>query len=141
MYFSTNLYNIYPGTGDFSFQFTSVADRWLEAVEVMGGSTTPWQIPYMNYRAFNLMTMTPFPSGVVEPEAAGALAWILYNAYVETGNEKYRIGAEWCMEFLNSLTSNPSYELQLSYGAYTAARMNAELGTSYNMSKIIKLVF
>ena len=139
--FFYQLYNQYPTVGDFPNQFTSVADRWMEAVEVMGGSTTPWQSAYMNYRAFNLMTMTPFSSGVVEPEAAGALAWILFNAYVKTGNEDYRIGAEWCMEFLNFLTSNPSYELQLSYGAYTAARMNAELGTTYDIQKIMNWCF
>ena len=139
--FFYQLYNLYPSTGDFDFQFTSVADRWLDAVKAMGGSTTPWHIPNMNYRAFNLMTMQPISSGVVEPEAAGAIAWILYNAYLETKNEKYRIGAEWCMEFLNSLSSNPSYELQLSYGAYAAARMNAELGTTYNIPKIINWCF
>jgi hypothetical protein len=139
--FFYQLYNQYPTVGDFSNQFTNVANQWLKAVKVMGGSTKPWQTPSMNYRAFNLMTMTPYASGVVEPEAAGALAWILYNAYVETGNDNYKIGAEWCMEFLNSLTSNPSYELQLSYGAYTAARMNAELGTNYNVQKIINWCF
>ena len=139
--FFYQLYDQYPATGDFSNQFLMVADRWLDAVKAMGGSTTPWKIPYMNYRAFNLMTMKPLSSGVVEPEAAGAIAWILYNAYLETKNEKYRIGAEWCMEFLNSLSSNPSYELQLPYGVYTAARMNAELGTTYNISKMINWCF
>ncbi len=139
--FFYQLYDQYPSIGDFSNQFINVANRWLEAIEVMGGSTTPWESPYMNYRAFNLMTMTPYSSGIAEPEAAGGLAWILYNAYRETGNEDYRIGAEWCMEFLNSLTSNPSYELQLSYGAYTAARMNAELGTTYDIQKIINWCF
>ena len=139
--FFYQLYDMYPVTGDFSSQFTSVADRWLEAVEVMGGSNTPWQSAYMNYRAFNLSTMTPYTLDVPEPEAAGALAWILYSAYAETGNEKYRIGAEWCMEFLNSLVSNPSYELQLSYGVYTAARMNAEIGTNYDIEKLINWCF
>ncbi|MFZ2323023.1 MAG: LamG-like jellyroll fold domain-containing protein [Ignavibacteriaceae bacterium] len=139
--FFYQLYNQYPNAGDFSNQFISVADRWLDAVKIMGGSTTPWHNPNMNNRAFNLITMEPFTSGVLEPEAAGALAWIFYNAYTKTGDDKYRIGAEWAMEFLNSLTSNPSYELQLSYGAYTAARMNAELGTTYNVSKIINWCF
>lgn len=139
--FFYQLYDLYPTAGDFPNQFISVADRWLQAAEVMGGNTTPWHSAYMNYRAFNLMTMTPYSSGVPEPEAAGALAWIFYNAYTETGNESYGIGAEWSMEFLNSLTSNPSYELQLSYGAYTAARMNAESGTNYNIEKIINWCF
>ena len=139
--FFYQLYDQYPNVGDFQNQFINVADRWLEAVKVMGGNTIPWQIPNMNYRAFNLMTMTPYASGVVEPEAAGALTWIFYNAFMESGNEDYRIGAEWCLEFLNSLTSNPSYELQLSYGTYTAARMNAELGTTYDIQKILNWCF
>jgi len=139
--FFYQLYDKYPDTGDFSNQFTSVANRWLAAANAMGGSTTPWHVPYMNYRAFNLMTMQPLSTGVVEAEASGAIAWILYNAYLETGNREYKIGAEWCMEFLNSLTSNPSYELQLSYGTFAAARMNAELGTTYNLSKMLNWCF
>ncbi|KAA3660986.1 MAG: T9SS C-terminal target domain-containing protein [Calditrichaeota bacterium] len=139
--FFYQLFDLYGGVGDFEFQFTSVADRWLEAVTQMGGITVPWMKPNMNYRAWNLSTMTPNDQGVKEPEAAGAIAWILYNAYIKTGNEKYRIGAELAMEFLNSRTTNPSYELQLPYGAYTAERMNAELGTNYNITKIINWCF
>ncbi|MCX6151260.1 MAG: T9SS type A sorting domain-containing protein [Ignavibacteriales bacterium] len=132
---------LYPNTGDFNFQFTSIANRWLEAVNKMGGSTTPWTVPNMNYRAWNLREMKPLDSGVREPEASGAIAWILYNAYIKTGDEKYRIGSELALEFLNSLNYNPSYEIQLPYGAYSAARMNAELGTNYNTEKIINWCF
>jgi len=131
----------YPHTGDFDYQVTTLADRWLEAVEAMGGSTTPWSIPYMNYRAFNLSTMTPLETGVKEPEAAGALGWILYQAYKITGQKKYRIGAELCLDFLNDLTDNPSYELQLPYGVYIAARMNAEQGTEFNIEKMMNWCF
>ncbi|MEJ2494676.1 MAG: T9SS type A sorting domain-containing protein [Ignavibacteriaceae bacterium] len=139
--FFYQLYSLYPNTGDFNFQFTSVADKWLAAVKTMGGSTTPWQKPNMDYRAFNLKTMKPYSLDVHEPEAAGAIAWILYNAYIETNDTKYRIGADWAMEFLNGLTSNPSYELQLPYGAYLAARMNAELGTTYDIEKLVNWCF
>lgn len=139
--FFYQLYDIYPNTGDFEYQFRKVADRWLEAVDTMGGSTTPWRKPGMYYRAFNLITMTPYSSGVPEPEAAGAIAWILYNAFVETNNPDYRIGAEWAMEFLDGLTSNPSYELQLPYGVYLAARMNAEIGTTYDIEKLLNWCF
>ncbi|UCE20197.1 MAG: hypothetical protein JSV84_07640 [Gemmatimonadota bacterium] len=139
--FFYQLYDLYPQTGDFAFQFTTVADRWLEAVVAMGGGTAPWQRPYMNYRAWSLSTMTPNAAGVPEPEAAGAIAWLLYHAFAETGQSRYRIGAEWAMEFLNSLTTNPSYELQLAYGAYIAARMNAEIGTAYDVEKIVNWCF
>jgi hypothetical protein len=139
--FFYQLYDLYPGTGDFVHQFNSVADQWLKAVETMGGDVTPWAEPNMNYRAFSLSQMQPLDSGVRQPEAAGAIAWILYNAYVETGTEKYRIGAEWCLEFLNTWSTNPSYELQLPYGVYTAARMNAESGTGYDIYKLTNWCF
>jgi hypothetical protein len=139
--FFYQLYDLYPGTGDFEFQFTTVADRWLEAVIAMGGSTSPWTIPNMNYRAWKLSNMTPLIGGVIEPEAAGAISWILYNAFLETGLEKYRIGAELCLEFLLSLSTNPSYEIQLPYGVLTAARMNAEAGTNFNIEKLINWCF
>jgi hypothetical protein len=38
-------------------------------------------------------------------------------------------------DFLQQLTKNPSYELQLPYGTYIAARINAELGTEYDIQK------
>jgi hypothetical protein len=139
--FFYQLYDLYRGTGDFQNQFITVADRWLEAVDSMGGSTTPWTMPNMNYRAWELSTMTPNKGTPFELESAGAIAWILYHAYTETGEEKYRIGAEWAMEFLNSLTTNPSYELQLGYGVLAAARMNAELGTNYNIEKLVNWCF
>ncbi len=132
---------LYPHTGDFDYQFTMVADRWLQAVGVMGGRTTPWQVPNINHRGWFLQTMTPYDQGVRQPEAAGALAWLFYHAYTQTDSEKYRIGAEWAMEFLDNYGSNPSYELQLPYGTYLAARMNAELGTSYNVERMLNWCF
>lgn len=139
--FFYQLYSQYPTTLDFQTQFTTVADRWLQAVQAMGGSTTPWAVPNMNYRAFNLATMQGLADGVREPEAAGAIGWLLYHAYLETGEKKYLDGAQQSLEFLNGLTSNPSYELQLPYGAFVAAKMNAEQGTSYNISKMLNWCF
>jgi len=139
--FFYQLYSIYPNTPDFNNQFVTVADRWLQAVYAMGGSTTPWKIPNMYYRAWNFSSMSPNASGVPEPEASGAIAWILYNAFSVTKEEKYRVGAELAMEYLNSLTSNPAYEIQLPYGTYLAARMNAELRTNYDLEKLVNWCF
>ncbi len=133
---------LYPNNNVFKTQFTTVADRWLEVVNKMGGSTTPWKVPNMKYQGWDFSTMTPYSQHVHdEPETAGAIAWILYNAYKLTGNSKYRVGAELSMEYLNGLTSNPAYELQLSYGVYMAARMNAELGTNYDITKMLNWCF
>ncbi len=139
--FFYQLYDQYPGFGDSDSQFLTVADQWLAAVETMGGSAAPWDDAYMNYRGFSFSTMTPNASGVREPEAAGAVGWILYHAYKETGDERYRMGAEWAVEFLDSRTTNPSYELQMPYGAYIAAKMNAELGAGYDMGTLVDWCF
>jgi hypothetical protein len=139
--FFYQLYSLYPATADFSSQFTTIADRWLAAINAMGGSTTPWSLANVQHRAFDLAKMLPNNSGVVEPEAAGAIAWILYQAYVKTGDQKYRIGAEIALESLLVYPTNPSYEQQLPYGAYVAARMNAELGTSYDIPKMLSWCF
>lgn len=97
-------------------QYISVADQWLQAVYSLGGVTYNWTRPSMSYRAFNLATQKPLDSGVKEPESAGTIAWILFHAYLTTGQEKYRRGAELAMEYLSSIGSNPAYELQLAYG-------------------------
>jgi hypothetical protein len=136
------LYDLYPNMGgDAPFQFNAIADRFLTAVQTMGGSATPWHKANMDYRAWNFKTMQPNANGVHEPEAAGAYAWLLYNAYRKTGNPAYRQGAEWSMEFLSEWATNPSYELQLPYGTYTAAKMNAELGTKYDVEKMVNWSF
>ena len=141
--FFYQLYSMYPSTGNFQNQFVMVANRWLAALNAMGAGTTPWSLANLNHTAWNLSTMTPTNSGWVEPEAGGTIAWLLYSAYVQTGNTQYRIGAELAMESLlvYPVNQNPSYELQLPYGAYIAARMNAELGTTYDMTKIVNWCF
>lgn len=135
------LYSQYPNQTDFHEQLTTIADRWLEAVHAMGGSTTPWTVPQMNYRAWDLMSMTGNADGVKEPEASGGIGWLLYHAYLVTGETKYLEGAQMSIEFLSNLTSNPSYELQLPYGTFIAAKMNAELGTTYDIPKMINWSF
>ncbi|WP_420457436.1 LamG-like jellyroll fold domain-containing protein [Rubrivirga sp.] len=131
----------YPGVGEFDRQFRLVADQWLSAVQALGGSAAPWSLPAITYRGFALSTMTPRLDGVPEPEAAGAIGWLLYSAYRETGDERYRIGAEQALAALERQSQNPSYELQLPYGTLAAARMNAEVGTHFDIEKLLTWSF
>jgi len=135
------LYDLYGSIGDAENQFHHVADRMSGAVRAMGGSATPWTRAFMDYRAWDFLNMQPNADGVHEPEAAGAYSWLLYHAYKKTGNEDYLRSAEWSMEYLVNLNSNPSYELQLPYGAYAAAKMNAEIATEYNIEKLLFWIF
>ncbi len=136
------LYDLYPKfNAEADFQFNAVSEKFLEATRKMGGNATPWTPAAMNYRAWNFKTMEGNTNGVKEPETAGTFGWLLYHTYKTTGNPEYLKGAEWSIEYLNSLTSNPSYELQMPYGAYVAAKMNAEIGTDYNISKMVNWCF
>ncbi|HUI11364.1 MAG TPA: LamG-like jellyroll fold domain-containing protein [Bacteroidota bacterium] len=139
--FAFQIASLFPGGGDFPSKIPVVAGRWRAAVAALGGSTTPWGLANFNHRAINLLTMKPTDASVPEPEAAGAIAWILYMAYVRTGNQDFRVGAELALESLLVYTTNPSYELQLPYGTEIAARMNAELGTTYDLTKMMNWCF
>lgn len=139
--FFYQVYDLYPGTQGFDSQFRTVADRWLESVYAMGGDATPWTTPSMNYRGWYLSSMTGNTDGVKEPESAGSIAWLLYSAYRVTGKKKYLEGSQLCLEYLTSLTSNPSYELQLPYGVQSAAKLNATTGTSFDLEKMMNWTF
>jgi hypothetical protein len=134
-------YDLYPNIAGFEEQFISVAERWLEAVYAMGGKTTPWTVPMMNYRGWYLASMTGNSSGVKEPEASGAIGWLLYHAYLKTGEKKFLYGAQMCIDFLAAQQTNPSYELQLPYGTQTAAKLNATLGSNYDIKKMLDWSF
>ena len=140
--FFYQLASLYPDADpDFDTQLRTIADRQLSVLTALGGSFNPWVYPEMNHRAFNLLTMQPLSTGVPEPEAAGAIAWILYQAWLETGDAQYRSGAELALCFLKNWDRNPSYEIQLPYGIVTAARMNAEYGTSFDLDKFLNWTF
>lgn len=140
--FFYQLYALYPDADpDFAGQFVTIADRKLDVLFKLGAKLQPWTAPSMNYRAFNLLTGLPNTGSVPEPESAGSIAWILYQAYVETKDVKYLQGAELALDFLQNFTSNPSYEIQLPYGIVAAARMNAEEGTNYNIDKMLNWTF
>ncbi|MGI5975262.1 MAG: LamG-like jellyroll fold domain-containing protein [Paludibacter sp.] len=140
--FFYQLYALYPDAdADFSTQFLSIADRQLEVLFKLGAKLHPWTAPFMNYRAFNLISGLPNASSVPEPESAGSIAWLLYQAYIETQEIKYLQGAELALDFLQSWETNPSYEIQLPYGILTAARMNAVEGTNYNIEKMLNWAF
>lgn len=140
--FFYQLLSLYPNAdADFNTQFIRVADRELEMLGKLGGGFQPWTIPNMNYRAFNFITGVPNSSSVPEPETAGSVSWLLYQAYLKTQNPTYLQGAQLAMDFLKNWTSNPSYEIQLPYGIAAAARMNAVEGTNYDVEKMLNWTF
>ncbi|MCH2115779.1 MAG: hypothetical protein MK171_12825 [Pirellulales bacterium] len=136
------VFEAYPDTPGMAEHFTITADRWVEASEGMGGKTTPWTVPDFNHTAYNFATGKPFDNDLwKEAGSAAAIGWIEYLAYTQTKNEKYLTAARWGMEYLDGAQHNPFYEVLFPHGVYTAARMNAELGTNYDVEKLINWCF
>jgi len=135
------LYDLYGSVGQFDNQFVTIADRVIECLEVLGGQIEPQKFPNMNYRGFNFGTMQPFPDVVSQPEAVGAMGWLLHKAYVITGEKKYLDWSDLCIETFSSFVESPVFELQYLYGTAAAARMNAEMGKKYDLNKMLDWCF
>ena len=126
---------------------TESSRQLLQAVIGMGGVNADF-----NWLGYSLTLDEPVAGNWREPDAAAGIAYVLYSAYslntllLEAGEtayatqseiEQFRLGAIWCMNFLERIDYSPFYEVLTFLAPYLAARMNAEQGTDYNVSKMI----
>jgi hypothetical protein len=139
--FMVQIADLYPSKGGLPGKVNAIANKLYAASVVMGGSENPLTIPNYNHYSFNFSTMLPIDNGTwVESDSAAAFAWISYMAYTKSGNPNHLTTADWGMAYLSDVVpvdQNPHYEVMLQYGPITAARMNAELGRSYDLDKLL----
>jgi hypothetical protein len=138
------LTELYPGDPAQERRRQSVAERWYQACVVLGGSQDPPRLPNFDHTGFNLRTMKPFDNGKrIEPEGAAGIAWLEYMAWENSKDPRFLTAADWTIRALEQkpIEANPLYEVLLPYAAITAARMNAELGRSYDVSKLVNWCF
>lgn len=129
----------YRNTGSLESIMRTTADRWAEACGVLSAGGT---VPNFDHTAFNFRTLQPVDNGRwKEPDAAAGVAWLEYMAWVRFQDPKYRDAAKGALDFLQGLGFNPYYEVLMPYGAYIAARANAELGTRYDVERFVKWCF
>lgn len=129
----------YPGFGTSNNIVFTTANKWYAAAGTMGGYTGS---PNFNHTAFSFEDNQPFNNDRWrEPDAAAGIAWLQYMAYQRFGSPQFLTGAKWGLQYLEETDDNPNYEIMLSYGAYTAARMNAEFDTEYDVGKLVDWVF
>jgi hypothetical protein len=118
----------------------NVADKFYNASVQMGGTDT--SLPDYNHSSFDFRNMVPVDNGLwTKPDAAGGFAWICYSAYNSYDYDRFLQGAEWGIEWLQSLNYNPQTHVTLAFGALTAAKMNAEKGYGYEVDKLLNWVF
>lgn len=124
----------YPAEHDFDQIAKSIAEKFYKADSVLNGN--------YNYSYFDYGKMKPMLTQIcAQPDAAAGHAYVLYAAYKKFGDKRYLQGAISAMHALESQKINPTYELLMPFGAYMAARMNAEQGTSFDVQKMLHWTF
>lgn len=128
------IYDQYPSAPDFEMMARSIAEKFYKADSILNGN--------YNYSYFDYGKMKPMTTQIcAQPDAAAGHAYVLYAAYKRFADPRYLKGAISAMKALESQKINPTYELLMPFGAYLAARMNAEQGTAFDIQKMLNWTF
>ena len=126
--------NFYPNEPDFTDILRGVAEQFYKSDSVMGKS--------YSYSYFNFKEMKAYKNHIpTQEDVAGGYAFILYSAYIKFGDEKYLRAAKNAMDVLYNQKENRFYEAMLPFAAYIGARMNAEIGTNYDIQRFLDWTF
>jgi hypothetical protein len=135
----------YPDESYFAPILNQIDQRFYDAVGVL---TANGSAPNFNYTAYNFRTRQPVYNGVWrEPDMGMGMAWMHHAAYWRNQDTnpalaaQYLTAVDWALSYYQQTTSNPDYEIMAPFGAYTAARMNAEHGRNYDIQKLVNWVF
>lgn len=128
------IYDQYPDEPGFTEIARSIAEKFYKADSILKGN--------YDWSYFDYGKMKPMKNNIcTQPDAAAGHAWILYAAYKKFGDPRYLRGATSALTALQSQSKNPTYEVLMPFGAYVAARINAEQGKSYDMNKMLAWSF
>ncbi|MET0638096.1 MAG: hypothetical protein ABWZ25_18845 [Chitinophagaceae bacterium] len=128
------IYELYPDEPGFEAIARSIAEKFYKADSVLNGN--------YDWSFFDYAKMQPMKNNIcVQPDAAAGHAWILYNAWKKFGDPRYLEGAKSSLNALQAQPKNPTYELLMPFGAYVAARINAETGTKFDTYKMLQWSF
>lgn len=112
----------------------TVAEQFYKADSVLNGN--------YDYSYFDYSNMQGRRNHIPwQQDAAGGHAYVLYSAYKKFGDPRYLIGAMSATKALADLKESRFYEILQPFGAYTAARLNAEEGTHYDLTKLLNHTF
>ncbi len=150
-------YDIYP-----NILFYSIADRYPnetylppmmdlidgEFYDAVDKLTAGGANPNFNYTAYNFAADQPVNNGVWrEPDMGLGMAWLQHAAYWRKKDANPALASlhlsavDWALSYYEQTSANPDYEILAPFGAYAAARMNAEHGRNYDVEKLVNWVF
>ncbi len=130
---------LYPEESNLASMMEATANRWLQALE---GLRMPNGQLDFTYTAYDFTRDQGVHNGRwAEPDAAAGIAWMMAMAYAHTQASAYREAALSALHALANNPANPLYELLLPFGAYTAARMNAEADQTFDVAALLNWCF
>lgn len=120
----------YPNEPGFTEIAKSIAEKFYAADSILNGN--------YDWSYFDYGKMTPMKNTIcAQPDVAAGHAWVLYAAYKKFGDPRYLKGAISALDALQSQPKNPTYEVLMPFGAFIAARINAEQGKNYDVHKML----
>lgn len=125
---------LFPDVENANSIMHSVAEQFFKSDSVLDGN---YDYSYFDYAEMKGMrNHIPW-----QQDAAGGHAWVLYSAYQKFGDIRYLEGAKSATQSLDNQKESRFYEILLPFGAYTAARLNAEHNTDYDVKKQLDYIF
>ncbi|MCF8381142.1 MAG: hypothetical protein K9H49_16330 [Bacteroidales bacterium] len=126
--------DVFPGVEGADSLQKIIAEQFYKADSTMDGN---YDYSYFDYSEMEGKRNFITP----QQDAAAGHAYVLYSAFQKFGDERYLEGAISATDALFSQTESRFYEVLMPFGAYTAARLNAETGSNYDISKILSWTF
>jgi hypothetical protein len=124
----------YNDEKEFDGILRTIAEQFYKSDSVMGDS--------YSYSYFDFKEMKGYVNHIpTQEDVAGGYAFILYSAYKKFGDEKYLRAAKNALNVLYNQKENRFYEAMMPIAAHIAARMNAEHGTNYDISRYLNWTF
>ena len=128
------LADFYPEVGITEKIQRSVAEQFFRADSILDGN---YDFSFFDYAAMEGKT-----SWITSQEdAAAGHAYVLYCAYRKFGYRRYLEGAISSLSAITELEENRFYEILMPFGAYVAARLNAEEGTDIDPAIFVNWSF
>jgi len=126
--------SLFPNVENTKFIQHTVAEQFYKADSVLNGN---YDYSYFDYAQMKGMrNHIPW-----QQDAAAGHAWVLYSAYRKFGDERYLQGAKSAIQSLVNQKESRFYEVLLPFGVYTAACLNAEHGTNYDVTRLLNYIF
>lgn len=126
--------DVFPNVENADHIQRSIAEQFCKADSVLNGD---YDYSYFDYGQMKgVVNQIP-----LQQDAAGGHGYVLYAAYQKYKDPRYLEHAKSAIAALDAQKESRFYEILLPMGIYTAARLNAEQGSNYDVEKMINWVF